>query len=141
VLTIAVGQIILVLYRRQLSVWLVSTTVVVTVFVGFLAFFHYTGLAYDLRPAAMQVKALQEHGSACVFVNTYHGQFQFLGRLTQTIPSITSEEVLQWAQQHPNGYLLSIETEQPEEALYFQPHREYWLVFRDALHAAQVNAR
>ncbi|MGD0960779.1 MAG: glycosyltransferase family 39 protein [Methylomonas sp.] len=137
VLGVAAILAIITLLKRQLSVSIISTALILTVFAGFIFFFRYTGLAYDLRPAAQQLKALNEQGAPCAFVGNYQGQLHFLGRLTQPLPILTDDQAPLWAEQHSDGYLLSIEKEKPADAVYFQPHREYWLVFR---HASQVNS-
>lgn len=75
-----------------------------------------------------------------MFVGNYQGQFNFLGRLSQPLTTIHKYETLQWAKQHPNGYMISVEKQQPEQALYVQAHREYWLVIRAADQVRQIRA-
>ena len=124
-----------VLFQRQLSVMTLSTTVVASIFIGFIFFFQYTGLQYNLRPAALQLKTLNDQHIPTAFVGDYQGQLHFLGRLTQPLETIEQAELARWAQQHPNGYLIFLEKTKPEQAFYVQPHREYWLIFRTAAEA------
>ncbi|WP_347987210.1 glycosyltransferase family 39 protein [Methylomonas sp. AM2-LC] len=140
ILVIALIMVAVTVFWRQLSVISVSTALVVSVFVGFIYFFRYTGLAYDLRPAALQLQGLYARGIPCAFVGNYQGQLHFLGRLTQPLQTLTTSEVSEWTQQHADGFLLSVEKDKPSDAFYFQPHREYWLVFRRVVHSTNVNA-
>ncbi|WKJ89367.1 glycosyltransferase family 39 protein [Methylomonas montana] len=125
-------------YRRKLSVAGISTALVAAIFVGFIFFFRYTGLAYDLRPAALQVKAFNEQHIPYAFVGNYQGQLNFLGRLPEPLPIVQPDQIVNWAAQHSDGYLISLEKDKPVEAFYWQPHREYWLVFRGAGQAEKV---
>ena len=117
-------------FYRKLTVMSLSTAITVSIFIGFVFFFQYTGLQYNLRPAALKVKQLQDQGSPLAFVGDYQGQFQFLGRLTQAIPIIKAKNAREWSQQHPGGYLIYLEKTPPQQADYVQPHREHWLSFR-----------
>lgn len=121
-------------YTRQLTVISLSASIVVSIFVGFIFFFKYTGLQYNIRPSALKVKAFQEQGTPVAFVGDYQGQFNFLGRLTEALPVIKPTQAVDWSQQHPGGYLISLEKNQPQHAAYVQPHREYWLIFKTVDH-------
>ena len=124
---------------QKLSVAVISTALVLAVFVGFIFFFKFTGLAYNLRPAAMQVKSYQEQGIPCAFAGNYQGQFQFLGRLTQPLTQLqTAEKLDEWVEQHPEGFLISLEKEKPVRSVYQQLQREYWLVFRRAAQKSEL---
>ena len=119
-------------YRRKLSVAPLASAIVISIFIGFIFFFQYTGLQYNLRPAALKLKTFNDQHIPATFVGDYEGQLHFLGRLTQALEVIKSEQATAWAQQHPNGYLIYLERTKPIHAAYVQPHREYWLVFRSA---------
>lgn len=121
-----------VIYRRNLPVIALSSTVVVSIFIGFIFFFQYTGLQYNLRPAALMLKNLNEQHIPTAFVGNYQGQLNFLGRLTQPLETIESIQIPTWTQQHPNGYLIFLEKTKPAQAYFVQPHREYWLSFKTA---------
>lgn len=121
-----------IVHARQASVLSLTTATVALVFVGLIFFFRDVGLQYDLRPAAAKLQQLNDKQIAVAFVGNYQGQLNFLGRLTQPLPVIQASKVAEWLSQHPQGRLVSLEQRKPLEADYSQPHRERWLVFRDA---------
>ena len=125
-------------YLRRLTVAAVSIALVAVVFAGFGFFFRYNGLAYNLSPAAQQVIGFNEQGVPYAFVGNYQGQLQFLGRLLQPMPTLSANQVMAWAEQHTQGYLISVERQKPRQAFFQQPHREYWLVIRPAWQAAEL---
>ena len=110
----------LTLYLHRLSILAVSVSVVLAVVIGVFYFFKYTGLAYNLKPAAEKVKYLQEHGVPVVYMRDYQGQLQFLGRLIQPIDVVTNHEALKWANAHPDGYLISVEKKKEADFSYIQ---------------------
>ncbi len=120
----------LTLYLRQLSVLAVSVSLVIAIVIGFFCFFKYTGLAYNLRPAAEKVKDMQTHDTPVAYVNNYQGQFHFLGRLTQAIEVVDYNQLNSWANAHPDGYLISVEKKKDTNVSYIQKQRERWLIFR-----------
>lgn len=138
VLAIAVVLALSVWIKRKLSIAAASMALVAAIFVGFIFFFRYAGPAYNLEPSALQVKSFHEQHIPYVYVGNYQGQFNFLGRLTQPLPVLPGERLADWAAQHADGYLISLEKNKPSDAVYLQPHREYWLVFRRAGQAADV---
>lgn len=137
---LAIGLMLLALtfYLRHLSILMVSSSVVIAVFIGFICFFQYTGEAYDLKPAAEQVKSLQAEGARIAYVNNYQGQFHFLARLTQPIEVVPYNQLLSWATEHPKGYLMSVEKQPDLDSIYLQRQRERWLIFRTG---AQMQAK
>lgn len=138
VLLVAVVLAVSTWFRHRQTVVMVSTALVVAICIGFVCFFQYTGLAYNLSPAAERVKAMHDQGVACIYVGNYQGQLNFLGRLTQPLLTLPTEQAKAWAEQHSDGYLISLEREKPMNAVYLQAHREYWLVFRSADQVAQL---
>jgi 4-amino-4-deoxy-L-arabinose transferase-like glycosyltransferase len=134
---LAIGLILAaaVAYCRRLSVAALASAVVTAVFIGFIFFFQYAGLQYNLRPAALLLKQFNDQNIETAFVGDYQGQLHFLGRLTQPLEVIEREQTAEWAGQHPNGYLIFLEKTKPEQAYYLQPHREYWLFFKTAAEA------
>ncbi|MGZ4958429.1 MAG: ArnT family glycosyltransferase [Methylomonas sp.] len=137
-IAIAAALLVSLLYFRRLSVGTISAALVAGIFASFIFFFKYTGSAYDLQPAALQVNVFNERNIPYAFVGNYQGQLNFLGRLARPIPSLSLEQVSDWARQHPDGYLISLEKDKPIEPAYLQGHREYWLVFRRAAQGAQL---
>lgn len=136
VVTIAVSSAAWTLHFRETSVITLSASTVSAVFVGLMFFFQYTGLQYNLQPAADKLKRFNDQQIATAFVGDYQGQLNFLGRLTQALPVISSAQAPAWAEQHPQGYLISLEKTQPAQADYVQAHREYWLIFRNSQQAS-----
>ena len=130
VLIIGLALLGLTLYLRQLSILAVSVSVVVSIVVGFFCFFKYTGLAYDLKPAAEKVKHLQAQGIPIAYVNNYQGQFHFLGGLTQPIDVVAYNQIISWASTHPDGYLMAVEKQKDTNVSYIQRQRGRWLIFR-----------
>lgn len=128
-----------VVYFRQLSVAALSVGMVLSVFIGFIFFFQYTGLQYNLRPAAMLLKQYMEQGIPTAFVGDYQGQFNFLGRFSEPLPVIARDQVNTWSAQHPQGYLIFLEKNKPGQAAYLQPHREHWLVLRSVEQMSSVH--
>jgi 4-amino-4-deoxy-L-arabinose transferase-like glycosyltransferase len=132
VLAIAICVLPVLLLRPGAMTPVMAFVVVLAVFVSVLWFFRYNEQAYNLKPAALRLKNYQDQGVPIAFVGTYHGQLNFLGRLTQSVPVLEADAVAAWVVQHPDGYLLSVEKQKAEEAAFVQGHREYWLVFRAA---------
>ena len=135
VLLIGLILVALIIYMQRLSVIALSTAVVVSIFIGFIFFFQYTGLQYNVKPAALMLKSFNDKQIPTAFVGNYQGQLNFLGRLTQPLETIDSAQIPIWTQQHPNGYLIFLEKTQPVQAYFVQPHREYWLSFKTASQA------
>ena len=135
--TIALILLSVTVYQRQLSVFAVSSAVITAIFIGFICFFQYTGLAYNLVPAAQQVAEFNQQHIPYAFVGNYQGQLHYLGRLTQPIPIIASEQAKEWVMQHPGGYLISLENKPAAATTYQQLHREDWLIFRNAQQVLQ----
>jgi 4-amino-4-deoxy-L-arabinose transferase-like glycosyltransferase len=137
---LAIGVVLngVLLMRRQLNVMSVAIAVVVAIFVGFICFFKYNDASYNLQPAALQVKAFNDQNVPVAFVGNYQGQLNFIGRLTQALPTLTPEQLADWSAQHSNGYLISLEKDRPVEAFLAQGHREYWLIFRPAAQFALI---
>ncbi|MDD4913624.1 MAG: glycosyltransferase family 39 protein [Methylococcales bacterium] len=139
VLALAVGIVLVWKIVGRLSVAVIAMAVVLAVFLSVLCFFEYNGRAFDLRPAALQLKAYNDQGVPCAYVGNYQGQFNFLGRLRWPLPVLTLEQAGGWAGRHPDGFLISVEKEKPLDAVFMQGHREYWLVFRPAGQYRQIN--
>jgi len=83
---------------------LASTSFLVFVYV---AFAPALNVAYNLEPSAVQVKAYQDASRPVAYVGKYHGEFQFLGRLTQPlVPLKNIKEANVWAKDNPNGVVI-----------------------------------
>jgi hypothetical protein len=63
--------------------------------------------SYDVRPVARHLARAQEAGRPIAHFGKYHGQFQFVGRLTQPLRTLMSrEETLAWAAANPDGAVI-----------------------------------
>ncbi|MBI4185220.1 MAG: glycosyltransferase family 39 protein [Proteobacteria bacterium] len=65
--------------------------------------------AYDLGPVAGRLGTWQRAGFALAFLGSYHGQFQFLGRLGAPIAEIEVADLEVWLATHRNGKLVSVQ--------------------------------
>jgi hypothetical protein len=59
--------------------------------------------AYDLHPIATRLKALEQQGVPTANEDKYHGQYDFLGRLTRPLAVVPEPEVANWLAQNPDG--------------------------------------
>jgi 4-amino-4-deoxy-L-arabinose transferase-like glycosyltransferase len=88
--------------------------------------------AFDLQPAADLLARAQSQGRPVANVETYDGQFHFLGRLTAPITSLAGpREGRTWAAAHPSGMLVTYSNHPvPGDqrcALYFHAFRGVWM--------------
>lgn len=73
-------------------------------------FGHSAAKAYDLRPISTRIAQWQNEGRPVATLEKYHGQFNFLGRLTTPVDVISLEGIVPWFAAHPNGRLVSTRT-------------------------------
>lgn len=84
--------------------------------------------AYDLHAFSERIERLQSDGHPVAHVGKYHGQFHFLGRLTQPVAVVEqwNGSAIAWAKAHPGGYLVVYRSDWAglgAGALYSQPFR------------------
>ncbi len=82
--------------------------------------------AYDLSMISARLAALQHDHVPVANVAKYHGQYHFLGRLTEPLEFFLWDDAPAWARRHPGGYLLLYYKQQPRrlpEAEYLQAYR------------------
>jgi 4-amino-4-deoxy-L-arabinose transferase-like glycosyltransferase len=84
--------------------------------------------AYDLHAISTRIEQLQSDGHQVAHVGKYHGQFHFLGRLTQPITVVEqwNGSAVDWARAHPSDYLVVYRSDWAglgAGALYSQPFR------------------
>lgn len=91
------------LLRRVQALVVALVAVLAAAFVGAI---DTVGPAFDLRPMAQQLKSLEAQGRPVAHLGKYHGQFQFLGRLTRPLETVSDETAVAWLAQHPDGYLV-----------------------------------
>jgi 4-amino-4-deoxy-L-arabinose transferase-like glycosyltransferase len=66
-----------------------------------------SGTANDIRAASAFVGRLEAQGAALAVAGGYHGQFNFYGRIRSRIERIRPSSAAQWAERHPEGYLVA----------------------------------
>ena len=83
-----------------MAVWLGMATV-------YLGVVDLMAPRYQLQPVSEQLAEIQRGGDALAWLGKYHGQFQFLGRLTSPVEPLQYAPALrEWLMAHPQGYLL-----------------------------------
>jgi 4-amino-4-deoxy-L-arabinose transferase-like glycosyltransferase len=92
---------------------------------------------FDLQHAATLLARAQAHGEPIANTETYNGQFDFLGRLTQPIEELPEGKGMQaWASAHPDGLIVDYPARATLQdragALYLQPFRGVWLAIWSA---------
>jgi len=109
------------------AVALMAAAGVLLVVVGEAAVLGAAGPAYDLRPLSRVIRHYQAAGRPVANLGTYHGQFQFLGRLEHPIRALAPGQALAWARAHRNGYLVVYyhggRPAPPTGAVFAQPYR------------------
>ena len=82
--------------------------------------------AYDLKAAAEFVGAVQDRGGEVGIEGEYHGQFHFVGRLTEPLVVVPAGEVRAWLAAIPERRLVVATAKAPPagaEADFVQPYR------------------
>ena len=128
-------------FRRTTSVIgevrLISVTVTSVIVSLYMTAAPALDAAYNLEPAARQVKAFQDAGRPVAYIGKYHGEFQFLGRLTEPLIAMqTPKEGLEWAKSHANGVVIRTlrkkDIPQSPKPIRTQPYRGKFLVMWNA---------
>ena len=120
-----IGVAMLVLSKRIRSpLWPALATVAVVLLFK-LALIQGPGVRYDVRKIAAQVHAAQERGQPIAHLGWHHGVYEFAGRLTQPLPTLTLAELPAWAAEHPDGLVISFyrRFRFRAEPVYSQPFR------------------
>ena len=99
--------------------------------------------AFNLKPAALLLAHAEAQGQPIANLETYDGQFDFLGRLTQPIEQLAEGKALRvWAKAHPRGLIVSypvtLTSFDRSKAVYVQPFRGVWLSIWPAQEFAAV---
>ncbi|MEL3891084.1 glycosyltransferase family 39 protein [Ferrovibrio sp. MS7] len=119
---------------------------VVTVGVGLfltvhLGVFPPARLSYDGTPAALEIKRAQDAGRPVAFAGDYHGEYQFLGRLTKPLPEVAYRDIPAWFIANPAGLMVARYTEERlatgPKPVYTQPKRGRVMVIWDAKAVAE----
>ena len=64
--------------------------------------------AYDLTAVSQHIAKLQKAGPPVAVGGKYHGQFHFLGRLTQPLHVVPYGAVQEWSRTHPGGRFVAL---------------------------------
>ncbi len=85
-----------------------APTLISLVFLGLLhvGFATAPRRAFDLAPMARFLAGLERQGRPIAFVEAYHGQFHFLGRLERPFESIPGGSEHAWLLSHPGGRVI-----------------------------------
>ncbi len=84
--------------------------------------------AYDLRPVAQEIAALQVKGIPLVHESKYAGEYHFLGRLREPLQVIHEGPLERWAREHPDGYIIYHLSRRQKELL--PKGRHFWQYYR-----------
>lgn len=106
---LVLASLVLFAYRNRSThafVWRTTLLSSLTVSALFIGIIHVAGHAYDLRPMSHEIHALQTQQIPVAYMGKYHGQFNFIGRLTEapTVLEVPTANV--WFEAHPNGQLI-----------------------------------
>lgn len=94
--------------RLEHEVWKMSLfSAAVVVIVVYSIVMRGSGLAYDLRPIAAQLKILEDKGIPIAHAGKYAGQYQFLGRLRKEPEEVALGDMDKWFAVHPQGKVIT----------------------------------
>jgi len=81
----------------------------VVVIAGHLAMQPVLAAVYDLKPVAMKLAEWQRQGVPLANFSKYHGQYNFLGRLTKPITQVgqLSPDTAEFIKAHPDGKIIA----------------------------------
>lgn len=121
------GGIALIAWRDRLVDvrWPALTTLLVVLLVK-LAIVEGTEQHYDPRPAAAEVRKLQDAGVPVIHYGWHHGVYAFAGRLREPLPwRYHGNEIRDWLREHPDGYVIGFERKLrvPAEPIVALPFR------------------
>ncbi len=123
---VAVIGIALLIVSKQVRspLWPALATVAVVLLFK-LALIQGPGVRYDVRKIAAQVHAAQDRGQPIAHLGWHHGVYEFAGRLTQPLTTLTLAEFPAWVAEHPDGLVISFyrRFRFRAEPVYSQPFR------------------
>lgn len=129
VLLIAACLLPFVMGEVKRSIFAVAGTMVIVLVVVLSGVFAELRPAYDMKPAALYLKNLQEKGYPLAHEGKYYGEYHFLGRLTRPMEVVVGHKrVHAWLTTHPGGrvvvYFRDVEEIRKEGYVmeYFQPY-------------------
>lgn len=62
---------------------------------------------YDLQATASTIRGAQDAGRPIAYVGDYHGQYQFVGRLSRPLQEIEHNRMLEWLDANPSGWVVA----------------------------------
>ena len=111
-------------YRNVITLSGMTLTVVALIHIFAVA---PVGFAYNLQTTATYVKEAVREGREIVFLNEYHGQLHFLGRLDREVFLVmTLPDAVEWGESAVRGRIVMVSEELPEEWM----GREHWQMYR-----------
>lgn len=110
--------------RIREPLWLGLATVAVVLLFK-LALIQGAGSRYDVRAIAAQVHDAQERRQPIAHLGWHHGVYEFPGRLTEPLPTLTLAMLPAWVAEHPDGLVISFYRRYRFRAkpIYSQPFR------------------
>lgn len=103
-LAAAVGLGIVRSTSAEVSAFYMSAGALLTIVVLSLSLLDIRSERYDVRPISEHIADRLHNHADIAFLGTYHGVFNFYGRLDKGLPATVDPE--DWADRHPDGYLV-----------------------------------
>jgi 4-amino-4-deoxy-L-arabinose transferase-like glycosyltransferase len=103
--------------------------------------FQAIGNAYDMTAPARFLAGVQAEGRPVAHVGKYHGQFHFAGRLREPLTVVWPNDVRKWAEQHPDGFVVSYQRgrwQPPVAPVFAQRYRGQTVYFWRSAEAVQL---
>jgi 4-amino-4-deoxy-L-arabinose transferase-like glycosyltransferase len=114
-------------YFQQRLLFLVSGVGILVSLIVPISLIRAAGLAYDLRELSHQINLIQNNNTAIAHLGDYHGQYQFLGRLSRPLEVVDEYSICSWLTQHHDGKLIvyfdSAYQSLSDYSRYLQPYR------------------
>lgn len=88
-----------------------SSVATATIFMLILA--QGIGPYVDVTAPAARIKQAHAAGIPIAHLAWHHGLYEFAGRLTQPLQSVTYGDLYAWCEAHPNGEIVTFETKYP----------------------------
>jgi 4-amino-4-deoxy-L-arabinose transferase-like glycosyltransferase len=121
--------------RADTAIIALASASVLAVVIVIAGVIHVAAPAYDLQALSRFVAQKQAAGEAIANNANYHGQFHFFGRLQSPLEHVRDNQVLQWAQQNPDGWIIFYpDSPHPPQNthIFWQPYRSGSIEVRPA---------
>ena len=102
------GSVVLMLGIKNKQQYLQRVTLlgVWAILVLYLGVIRVAGSAYDVTKISQHLKQLQDQNIPLANIGKYHGQFNFLGRMTKSPDQLAESQLDAWFETHPNGRVI-----------------------------------